>query len=88
MPDDMMDRAARLLHARQTRLAKGEPVSLPLEMTSVYHLAGDPAGHKQYGRFDNATWEATEELLGLLEDAACVAFPSGMAAIAVTGSVC
>lgn len=84
MPDDMMDRAARLLHARQARLAKGEPVSLPLEMTSVYHLAGDPAGHKQYGRFDNATWEATEELLGLLEDAACVAFPSGMAAIAAS----
>lgn len=81
MSDDIARRAAQLLHLRRANLAKGDPVSLPLEMTSVYHLPGDPAGHRQYGRFDNATWEAVEHLHGHLEDARCVAFPSGMAAI-------
>ncbi len=77
----MARRAAQLLHLRQAGLSKGDPVSLPLDMTSVYHLPGDPAGHRQYGRFDNATWEAVEHSLGHLENAHCVAFPSGMAAI-------
>lgn len=81
LPDDLMHRAARLLHLGTDSLAKGDPVSLSLAMSSVYHLPGDPAGHRQYGRFDNPTWEAAEELLGHLEDARCVAFPSGMAAI-------
>ncbi|MEX0956831.1 MAG: cystathionine gamma-lyase [Rhizobiaceae bacterium] len=81
MSDDIAHRAAQLLHLRRAGLAKGDPVSLPLDMTSVYHLPGDPAGYRQYGRFDNATWEAAEHLLGHLEDARCVAFPSGMAAI-------
>ncbi|MAW85830.1 MAG: cystathionine gamma-lyase [Phyllobacteriaceae bacterium] len=75
-------RAARLLHLRAETLAKGEPVALPLTMASMYHLPGDPAGHAQYGRFSNATWEHLEEALGLLENAQAVAFPSGMAAIA------
>ncbi len=81
MTDDIADRAARLLHLRQSGLAKGDAVSLPLDMSSVYHLPGDPAGSRQYGRFDNATWEAVEHLLGHLEDGRSVAFPSGMAAI-------
>src|SRR6185436_14205882 len=46
-----------------------------------YHLPGDPAGYDQYGRFDNATWVAVERLLGHLENAEALAFPSGMAAI-------
>lgn len=75
-------RAARLLHLRAETLAKGEPVALPLTMSSMYHLPGDPAGHAQYGRFSNATWEHLEEALGLLENAQAVAFPSGMGAIA------
>ena len=49
-------------------------------MTSIYHLPGDPAGFDQYGRFDNPTWVAVEKMLGHLEDATAVAFPSGMAA--------
>src|SRR5690606_35993235 len=44
-------------------------------------LPGDPAGFAQYGRFDNPTWKAVERLLGHMEDAEAVAFPSGMAAI-------
>ncbi|MGB6118281.1 MAG: cystathionine gamma-lyase, partial [Mesorhizobium sp.] len=48
---------------------------------AIYNLPGDPAGVRQYGRTDNPTWEAVEALLGHLEDAEAVAFPSGMGAI-------
>jgi cystathionine gamma-lyase len=82
MTDNQETRAARLLHLRGRRLAKGEPVGLPMTATTMYHLPGDPTGFRQYGRFDNPTWEATEEMLAHLEDAPALAFPSGMAAIA------
>jgi cystathionine gamma-lyase len=74
-------RAAEAAHLRQRELARGDPVALPLTMVSMYHLPGDPAGVRQYGRFDNPTWEAVEKLLGHLEDAEALAFPSGMGAI-------
>lgn len=54
---------------------------MPLELTSTYHLPGEPAGFRDYGRYDNATWDAVEEMLAHLEAAPCVAFPSAMAAI-------
>lgn len=78
---DMSKRAAELTHLRRRKLVKGDPVPLPLTMAAMYHLPGDPTGAPQYGRFNNATWEAVEEMLGHLEDAEAVAFPSGMAAI-------
>lgn len=53
---------------------------LPLTMASIFHLPGDPAGYSQYGRFANPTWDAVEKLLGHLEQAPAVSFPSGMAA--------
>lgn len=81
MTDDNARRAAELLHIRQHHLAKGEPAGLPITATSMFKLPGDPVGFAQYGRFDNATWEATEELLGHLEGAPALSFPSGMAAI-------
>ena len=73
--------AADLLHLRGKTLAKGDPVALPLTMSSMYHLPGDPKGFRQYGRFDNPTWEAVEDALGHLEGAPTVAFASGMGAI-------
>ncbi|WP_420859627.1 cystathionine gamma-lyase [Marivivens marinus] len=76
------DRAARLIHHRREGLAKGDPVALPLSVSSMFHLPGDPAGVPGYGRSANQTWEATEAALALLEDAPCLLFPSGMAAIA------
>lgn len=79
--EDLARRAARVPHLRRGELEKGEPVGLPLTLSSIYHLPGDPAGVSQYGRFDNATWDGVERLLGHLEDAGAVAFPSGMAAI-------
>lgn len=78
---DLPKRAADLAHLRRRKLAKGDPVPLPLTMAAMYNLPGDPAGFNQYGRFNNPTWDAVEELLGHLEDAEAVGFPSGMAAI-------
>jgi cystathionine gamma-lyase len=72
--------AGEMLHLRQGKLAKGDPVAPPLVMASMYHLPGTPEG-PGYGRTDNATWEATEHLLGHMEDAPALLFPSGMAAI-------
>ncbi|MEP6564110.1 MAG: cystathionine gamma-lyase [Mesorhizobium sp.] len=82
MSETAKSRAAALPHLRGKTLSKGDPVSLPLVMTSTFHLPGEPAGVSQYGRFDNATWDAVEEMLGHLDGAPAVAFPSGMAAIA------
>lgn len=81
MADQTAARAATLAHLRQKGLAKGDPVTLPLTMSAMYHLPGDPSGVRQYGRWDNPTWEATEKALAHLEDASCVSFPSGMGAI-------
>lgn len=77
-------RSARAPHLRREQLKKGDPVAPPVVSASMYHLPGDPDGFRQYGRFDNPTWEATEELLSHLEDAPVVGFPSGMAAISAT----
>ncbi|PYE86037.1 cystathionine gamma-lyase [Pseudoroseicyclus aestuarii] len=77
-----MPSAADLLHLRGTLPEKGEPLSLPLTMSSVFHLPGDPAGVPAYGRMANPTWEAAEHALGHLEGAPALLFPSGMAAIA------
>ncbi len=74
--------AAGLPHLRSSGLPKGEPIVPPIVLASVFNLPGDPAGFRQYGRFDNPTWEAVEALLGHLEAAPSIAFPSGMAAIA------
>lgn len=82
MTDDTLPSAATLLHQRGRTLAKGDPLALPLTVASMYHLPGDPAGHRGYGRSDNPTWEATEEMLAYLEGAEALLFPSGMAAIA------
>ena len=74
--------AARLLHLRAATLEKGEPLALPLTLASMFHLPGEPEpGVPGYGRADNPTWEALEEMLGALDGAPALAFPSGMAAI-------
>ncbi|BCH24093.1 cystathionine gamma-lyase [Mesorhizobium sp. L-8-3] len=80
MSDTNQSRAASLAHLRGETLAKGEPVALPLTMASMFHLPGDPAGFSQYGRFNNPTWDAVEKMLGHLEGATALGFPSGMAA--------
>lgn len=82
MDDETQEMAARLLHRRGAGLARGEPLAPPVSLASMYHLAGEPEpGVRGYGRSDNPTWEALEEVLGVLEGAPALAFPSGMAAI-------
>jgi cystathionine gamma-lyase len=72
---------ARLLHLRGATLSKGDPVALPITVSSMFHLPGEPDGAAAYGRSDNPTWEAAEHALGHLEDASVRLFPSGMGAI-------
>lgn len=81
MSDRDAPKAGRLQHLRRQGLAKGDPVPLPITLASIFHLPGEPGGVHHYGRTDNPTWDAVEEMLGYLEGAPCVAFPSGMAAI-------
>lgn len=78
---DTARRAAELSHLRDSTFAKGDPIPLPLTMAAIYHAPGDATGFNQYGRFSNPTWAAVEHMLGHMENAPCVAFPSGMAAI-------
>lgn len=78
---DTATRAAELSHLRDSSFAKGDPIPLPLTMAAIYHAPGDATGFNQYGRFSNPTWAAVEEMLAHMENAPCVAFPSGMAAI-------
>lgn len=73
---------ARMLHHRANRLEPGEPLMPPIAPASLYHLPGEPAGDYQYGRWTNPTWAVLEEALSTLENAPCITFPSGMAAIA------
>jgi cystathionine gamma-synthase len=55
-----------------------QPMSVPVHLTSTY-VAG---GELEYGRYGNPSWTAFEDTLGALEGGRCVAFASGMAAIA------
>ncbi len=47
-------------------------------MASTYVAGGD----LEYGRYDNPTWRAFEEALGDLEGGRCLAYSSGLAAVA------
>ena len=54
------------------------PLNEPLTMASTYVAGGDV----EYGRYGNPTWSAFEETLGALEGGHCLAFSSGLAAVA------
>jgi cystathionine gamma-synthase len=54
------------------------PLNEPLTMASTY-VAG---GALEYGRYGNPTWSAFEQALGDLEGGRCLAFSSGLAAVA------
>jgi cystathionine gamma-synthase len=54
------------------------PLNAPITMASTY-VAG---GETEYGRYGNPTWTAFEEALGALEGGRCLAFSTGLAAVA------
>ncbi len=54
------------------------PLNEPLTMASTYVAGGD----LEYGRYGNPTWTAFEDALGELEGGRCLAFSSGLAAVA------
>jgi cystathionine gamma-synthase len=54
------------------------PLNEPLTMASTYVAGGDV----EYGRYGNPTWAAFEQALGGLEGGRCLAFASGLAAVA------
>ncbi len=54
------------------------PLNEPLTMASTY-VAG---GRLEYGRYGNPTWSAFEQALGDLEGGRCLAFSTGLAAVA------
>jgi cystathionine gamma-lyase len=73
-------RAAALLHHRGT-LTPGAPIVAPIVSSATFHSPDLADLSHVYGRSGMPTWEMLEGQLALLEDAPCVAFPSGMAAI-------
>ncbi|MBA2465941.1 MAG: PLP-dependent transferase [Nocardioidaceae bacterium] len=54
------------------------PLNVPLTMASTYVAGGDV----EYGRYGNPTWTAFEDALGALEGGRCLAFSTGLAAVA------
>ena len=56
----------------------GNPVNVPVTLTSTYRAGGELG----YGRDGNPGWAALERALGVLEGGEAVAFSSGMAAVA------
>ena len=54
------------------------PLNAPLTLASTYVAGGD----LEYGRYGNPTWTAFEDALGALEGGRCLAFASGLAAVA------
>jgi cystathionine gamma-synthase len=55
-----------------------QPLNTPVTLASTYVAGGDV----EYGRYGNPTWSAFEEALGRLEGGRCLAFASGLAAVA------
>lgn len=61
----------------------GEPVNVPVELSSTYRAGGEVI----YGRESNPVWVAFEETVGALEGGPAVSFASGMAAVAAVASL-
>lgn len=75
----MIDRAAtRLLHALGEP-EDGRPASPDLALSS-YLVSSGEGGPQEYQRSDQPNWRIVETVLGTLEDAEAVLFPSGQAA--------
>ncbi|HEV7622607.1 MAG TPA: PLP-dependent aspartate aminotransferase family protein [Amnibacterium sp.] len=78
MPDHPLDITTRAVTAGRPAAVPDAPLNAPVTLASTY-IAG---GEAEYGRYANPTWTAFEDALGDLEGGRCLAFASGMAAIA------
>lgn len=70
--------ATRAVHSGRPPHEPDQPLNEPIAMASTYVAGGD----LEYGRYGNPTWAAFEEALGDLEGGRCLAFASGLAAVA------
>ncbi len=78
MPDHPLDITTRAVTAGRPAAVPDAPLNVPVTLASTY-IAG---GEAEYGRYANPSWTAFEDALGDLEGGRCLAFASGMAAIA------
>ncbi len=70
--------ATKAVHLGRPPREPDQPFNTPITMASTYVAGGD----LEYGRYGNPTWSAFEEALGGLEGGRCLAFSSGLAAVA------
>jgi cystathionine gamma-synthase len=70
--------ATRVVHSGRPPREVDQPLNVPITMASTYVAGGD----LEYGRYANPTWTAFEDALGELEGGRCLAFASGLAAVA------
>ena len=70
--------ATQAVHAGRPPHEPDQPFNTPITMASTYVAGGD----LEYGRYTNPTWVAFETALGALEGGRCLAFSSGLAAVA------
>lgn len=78
-----MHRDTRILEAGYARPSTPGAFVPPVQFSSTFTTPGDPAQHAlTYGRFQNPTWAAWEEALGVIDGGHAVSFASGMAATA------
>jgi len=83
-----MHRDTEVLHAGYRRVDEPGPFLHGPQFSSTYVTPGEPDQHRlTYGRFDNPTWRAWEEALGVIEGGRAVSFASGMAAAAAVFGV-
>jgi cystathionine gamma-lyase len=74
--------STRAVHAGVPPADQGAPLVPGPVLAAPFHLQGEVASSPYgYGRDGNPTWSAVERALGELEDAECVLFPAGMAAV-------
>mgnify|MGYP002628776955 FL=1 len=65
-----------LVHAGRPRVVPGDPVNVPIELSSTFYAGGDP----EYARDGTRSMRALEEAIESIEGGSAVAFASGMAA--------
>jgi cystathionine gamma-synthase len=77
-PAPALSPATVVVHAGRPPHEPDQPLNLPITMASTYVAGGD----LEYGRYANPTWTGFQDALGELEGGRCLAFASGLAAVA------